>query len=187
MSNERIKIEQHSIRAEVAVASISEDKRTVDVVFATDHPVRRYDWNRDQVFDEVLVFTPDAVRMDRMAKGAPVLDDHDRWGGVRSQLGVVESARIENGRGVATLRLSKRADLEPIWQDIKDGIIRNISVGYKVHKYERTRPASDDEIPVYRAVDWEPQEVSFVTIPADPNSNVTGVRADQKRDLYEVS
>ena len=43
---------------------------------------------------------------------------------------VPESARIENGRGIAIVLLSERADVEPIWRDIQDGHIRAVSIGY---------------------------------------------------------
>lgn len=178
-----VKIDQFRTRAEIQPVTMDEEKRTVEVVFATSTPVRRYDYSSGQPFDEVLDFAPGSMRMERMLS-APVLDDHNRWSGVRGQLGIVENARIENGRGIAILRMSNREDVTPIWEDIKAGIIRNLSVGYKVHKYMRDA-ANIGEVPVYRAVDWEPMEVSFVTVPADPASVVQGVRSSDA-SAYEV-
>jgi hypothetical protein len=90
---------------------------------------------------------------------------------------VAGTARIEGGIGIATLQLSRREDVAGIVQDIADGIIRNISVGYMVHEYQVTeRPG---EVPLMRAVDWEPAEISFVPIPADAAATVRSVDTAQ--------
>src|SRR5512132_4017185 len=40
--------------------------------------------------------------------------------------------------GRATVRFSARADIEPLWQDVRAGIVRNVSVGNVVRAYEVT-------------------------------------------------
>jgi phage head maturation protease len=53
---------------------------------------------------------------------------------------------------------------------IRDGIIRDVSVGYTIHRVEKTENVdSDDE---WRVVDWEPLEISAVPIPADAGSQI---------------
>ncbi|MCV5737600.1 hypothetical protein OFN56_37450, partial [Escherichia coli] len=74
------------------------------------------------------------VDLSRMQQGAPVLNTHSRYD-VRDVIGVVERAWIEGGEGRALVRFSEREDVEPIWRDIKAGILRNVSVGYVVRKY----------------------------------------------------
>ncbi|SEG37077.1 prohead protease/major capsid protein fusion protein, partial [Jhaorihella thermophila] len=76
------------------------------------------------------------------------------------------SARIENGRGIAQVRISERADVEPIWRDIQAGHIRAVSIGYQVHRFVVTKPEASREL--WRAVDWTPFEVSAVPVGADP-------------------
>ena len=150
-----------------------ENSRSFEVVFGTDtEGVMRYDWSRDEVFVEVLDFSPDSVRMQRFEQGVvPILDNHDRMGGVRAQLGIAENARLEGNKGVATMRFSNRADVDGIVQDVRDGIIRGISVGYKVNKYKRDGKTADG-MPIRRAVDWEPLEISLAPVPADGESRV---------------
>ena len=84
-------------------------------------------------------------------------------------IGVVERAWIaregEALVGRATVRFSDRADVEPIWRDVASGIVRNVSVGYAVRSYEITE--TDGQPPVWRAVDWQPLELSAVPIGAD--------------------
>jgi hypothetical protein len=164
-------------RAMFDATSIDVANRTVDVVFATETPVLKSSW--DGMINEVLVCNTANVRMDRMNAGAPLLDTHDKYS-VKTQLGVIESAKIVKGEARATIRFSKRADVEPVWQDVQDGILRNISVGYRVYEYDITERL-DQSIPEYRAVDWEPLEISLVPVPADPNS---GVRSQE--DIHEV-
>lgn len=169
--------------AQVAANSYDEAANTIEVVFATDTPVARNTW--DGTYNEVLSINTDHMRMERINAGAPVLNNHRSYGGVDTQLGKVEKAWIEGGVAKAILRFSKRAEVQPIIQDIRDGIISSVSVGYRVHKYEEkaapTPTASPngnsraDTTPTYVATDWEPYEISMVSIPADTKA---GVRAD---------
>lgn len=159
-----------------AVQSIDEEGRTIEVVWTTGAQVRRYSWMRDEEFDEELVVSANAIRLDRLNGGAPFLESHQRWR-LSSILGVVEpgSVRIADGQGYARVRLSERDDVEPVWRDIKAGIIRQVSVGYQVHRFERVAKADRTDggtRALYRAVDWEPQEISAVAIGADPGAGI---------------
>jgi hypothetical protein len=184
MSKNTLEVGKFAGRALIQPQTLNEEARTVEVVFATEEPVMRYSWSLDGYFREVLACTPDSVDMTRMENGAPVLNSHNRYS-LEDQIGVVESARFENGQGVATLRLSSRDEVTPFFQDIKDGIIRNISVGYKVNRYEKQPMSEGENIPTFRAVSWEPMEISFVPVPADPKS---GVRSEnEERYQVEVS
>jgi hypothetical protein len=161
-----IKVSTLHTRASVNKNSINLERRTVDVTFGTSTPVQMYDWELGSYL-EVLSFEDGHVRMDRINAGAPVLDHHDRY----EQVGVVESARIENGVGVATLRYSKNKDADEIWNDVVDGIKTKVSVGYNVYEYQEiTLPG--DSIRTLKAIDWEPSEISNVSKPADINSGV---------------
>jgi hypothetical protein len=161
--------------AELVPTTFNETDNTIDVVWTnTGALVRRYDWYRDTYFDEDLVVTPDAVDMSRFDAGTvQVLDAHRVYGGVDAILGIATRASIENGEGRATLRLSTRPEMAGIVSDIKAGIIRAISFGYMVRKYEITLAEHRDDgvnVPLYRAIEWQPYEISFVTVPADPNA-----------------
>jgi hypothetical protein len=100
------------------------------------------------------------------------------------------SARIENGRGIALVRISERADVEPIWRDIQAGHIRAVSIGYQVHRFEVSKPEAAREL--WRAVDWTPFEVSAVAVGADP---AAGFRAQHplhdcvlhRRDAHSIT
>lgn len=148
------------------VGQFDEEERTVDIVFGTEVPILRYDWERGRKYWEVLSMQPNHVRLERLNSIGAVLDSHSAYS-VGDVIGAVkrDSARVEKGKGLATLRLSRREDVNPIWQDIKDGILRSFSVGAAVFTFLEDQ--AKDGITRMTAVDWEPREISIVPVPAD--------------------
>ncbi|MBW6401978.1 terminase [Roseomonas sp. HJA6] len=159
-------------RAITAPATVDRAARTVEVVWSTGARARNFVPALGLITEE-LEMSPSAVRMEALRSGrAPVLDTHRR-GGARDVLGRVTAARLERGRGYATLQFSAAADVEPVWQRIADGTLRAVSVGYRVHRYEPRPDAATGET-VHRAVDWEPFEISVVPVPVDRDAAVRG-------------
>ncbi len=163
-------------RALAAPATVDRAARTVEVVWSTGARARNFVPALGLITEE-LEMSSNAVRMAALRSGnAPVLDTHRR-GGARDVLGRVTAARLERGRGYATLQFSTAADVEPIWQRIADGTLRAVSVGYRVHRYE-PRPDAGSGETIHRAVDWEPIEISVVPIPVDRDAAVRGDAED---------
>ncbi len=159
-------------RALAAPATVDRAARTVEVVWSTGARARNYVPALGLITEE-LDMSPNAVRMDGLRSGqAPVLNTHRR-GDAHDVLGRITAARLDRGRGYATLQFSAAADVEPVWQRIADGTLRAVSVGYRVHRYEPRSDAATGET-VHRAVDWEPFEVSVVPIPVDRDAAVRG-------------
>lgn len=169
-AKEIVKVDKQFTRAKVDVSTFNRDKRTVEVTFATETPVRSYDWEVG-TFKEVLSCDPTHVDLTRMKSGAPVLDNHMRYGEVRKLVvGVVEDAWIAGSECRARLRFSSsEADTE-LMEKVAEGIITGVSAGYDVYAYELTRASVDGELPTYKAVNWQPTEISFVPVQADINS-----------------
>lgn len=161
--------------AELVPATFNEAANTVDLVWTQGARVRRYDYWNDTPYEEELVVTPEAVDMTRFDAGTvQVLDGHRVYGGVDAILGIATRGWIEGGEGRATIRLSQRPELAGVVSDIRAGIIRSISFGYAVRRYEITRAQDRTDgvnMPLYRATSWTPQEISFVTVPADPGAS----------------
>ena len=152
--------------AELAPNSADTDARTVEVIWSAGARVRRSTLFGEP-YDEELSLDPTHVRLDRLNAGAPFLKVHeiDTLDAVIGSV-VPGSARVENGCGIALVRISERADVEPIWRDIQAGHIRAVSIGYQVHRFEVSKPEAAREL--WRAVDWTPFEVSAVPVGADP-------------------
>jgi hypothetical protein len=148
---------------------INEEDRTVRVSVSSETPVLRSSFFREP-WVEILGHKRGEVNLDRLNNGAAVLYNHSRERADR--IGVVESAKIVNHRVEAVLRLSKREDVNDIWQDIRDGILTNISVGYTIDERKLDRESGTGEPDEYRITSWTPHEVSFVDIPADPSIGV---------------
>jgi hypothetical protein len=159
-------------RAITAPATVDRAARTVEVVWSTGARARNFVPSLGGITEE-LDMSPNAVRMAQLGSGnAPVLNTH-RSSDARDVLGRVIAARLEGGRGHARLQFSAAADVEPLWQRIADGTLRAVSIGYRVHRYDqRPDPVSGEMI--YRAVDWEPFEISIVPIPVDRDAQVRG-------------
>ena len=136
--------------------AINEEARTVELAFSSESPVARW------FGDEILDHDPKSIRLGRLNDGGPVLVDHDGT----DHVGVVESVVISGDRiGRAQVRFGKSARAEEIWQDVKDGIRKSVSVGYRIHKM--ALESETDGLESYRATDWEPYEISMVSVPAD--------------------
>jgi HK97 family phage major capsid protein/HK97 family phage prohead protease len=144
-------------RFEPAQFDAQEDERTVEFSFSSETPVKRWFGN------EVLSHDLKAVDLGRMNDGAPVLFNHDP----DRVIGVVERAWVdgEKRRARALVRFSRNSFAEEVLADVRDGVLRNISVGYSIDTAEER----DDNIVVTR---WQPHEVSVVSIPADPSIGI---------------
>lgn len=142
-------------------AKAGPDDRTLTITFSSEKPISR-------AFGiEILDHSPGSVRLDRLNAGGAVLINHDP----DAHVAVVEKAWIgPDRRGYAQVRFGTGAKAGEIFQDVLDGIRRNMSVGYQI--YDVKQETSDTGDPVYRAVDWEPLEVSIVSIPADTSIGV---------------
>jgi len=179
----KVKTQQTYLRANVSPESLNRDDRTVDVVFTKGSSVRRYDYFSGETFIEELSLDEGHVDLSRLQNGAPVLNNHNRYS-LEDQIGVVVSAELIPGKqGNAQLKFSKRDSVEDIFQDIEDGVIRNVSFGYTVDKFTDVS-GEDDEIRTLRAVDWQPFEISMVAVPADAEAQVRG-KEDSDTSFHE--
>jgi hypothetical protein len=161
--------------AQIVPATYRDEDASVEVVWTTGSRRRAYDWSADTVYDEELEVSPEAVDMTRFEAGSvQVLDGHRAWGGTDGILGIAERGWVAGGEGRALIKLrTSTPDLAAKAADVKAGLIRAISFGYSVQRYEITRAQDRTDggtVPLYRATRWTPQEISFVAVPADPHA-----------------
>ncbi len=143
---------------DVARDSINTEARTVELAFSSEEPVDR------SFGTEILDHSPTSIRTGRLENGGPVLVDHNPT----DQVGVVESVSIDGDRrGRVRVRFGRGQRASEIFNDVVDGIRRSVSVGYRIHEMKQERVGKGAAPDVFRAVDWEPLEVSLVSIPAD--------------------
>ena len=153
---------------------IDEEKRTVRVGVSSEQAVDR------SFGKEVLDHKRESIDTEFMdSKTAPLLLDHD----MSKQIGVVEDFMIDEGaaRSVAIVRFGKGELASEIFNDVRDGIRKNISVGYQINKMERMQDEKNGDH--YRAVNWSPREISLVSLPADTSLKVGVGRSKDKQEL----
>lgn len=159
--------------SEIDRKDIDGDKRTVALSFSSEKEVQR--WYGMEILDH----TPESVDLRRLKRGGALLVDHD----MTKQVGVIEEVLIGGAdrKGRAIVRFGKSARAEEIFQDIQDGIRQNVSVGYRIHDLKHE--GMDGQTPVYRAMKWEPYEISIVSIPEDYEVGINRAEAGKENTV----
>lgn len=124
---------------------------------SSEEPVDRW-WGT-----EILSHEKSAVRLDRATGGAmPLLFNHD----VNDPIGMITAARLEKNRLMVDAQLFATARAAEIKTMIEGGL-RNVSLAYRINVIEE-----DTKTETYTITDWEPYEVSIVSVPADPTVGI---------------
>lgn len=147
----------------------SSENLVLEFPFSSEEPYARSSFFRDDPWIEVLGHRNEEVDLSRLNTGAPVLLNHGagRTADVPyNSIGITKRAWIDNGRGYVEVKLSRRDGMRSVLQDVKDGIISNVSVGYQIQERALTKRNSEqpDE---YRVTSWLPMEITLCDIPAD--------------------
>lgn len=159
------------MRRAAEIRMVHAEERAVDLAFSSTQPVDRF------FGIEVLSHERSAVRLARLLDGAALLHNHD-WD---RQIGVVESARIDrDGRGRARVRFGRGAQAEEIWRDVLDGVRRHVSVGYTIHGVRVEKREGEPDL--VTVTDWEPFEISIVSVPADTQVGIGRAAAKAPED-----
>lgn len=150
--------------------SFDEQTRTVSCVYMDfDQKIRRFNpW-----FGEYYIqFQRGGAVLDRLQSGnAPFLKDHDSTT-VDNVIGNI----VTGDDTTAKLRIASTPDVEIYYQKIKDKILSNVSVGVDILELvdispepdpaESDNPDYQPPPPVFLITEYEPFEISLVTIPA---------------------
>lgn len=155
--------------ASTEAITIDAESRTMEFPFSSELPVERW------FGDEVLSHNAGAADLKRLNDGAPLLFNHN----MDEIVGVVERAWIDKDkRGYAKVRFAKTARADEVMGLVNDGILRNVSFGYRIMDMVESKKSGQS---TYTATRWEAYEVSMVTIPADPTVGVGRAEANEKR------
>lgn len=137
------------------------------ISFSSEEPCERL-WGV-----EILSHTEGAINLTRLNSIGCVLFNHNR----DKVVGKVLRAWVENGRGYAEIEFDSDAESEIIYQKVKSGTLKGVSVGYRVITWEEVtanKKSGDGRFngPCDVATYWEPFEISIVSVPADPTVGV---------------
>jgi phage head maturation protease len=161
----------------VRASTANDEERSIDGLISTEAPVQVYDWIRGETIDEILL-TDGAQLPEQM----PLLDNHDRWS-TSSVLGSSRSMRRDQATdgtpGIAGRLFFVKGDqdVERVWNRVRQGHLRDLSVGYRVDESVEIQPGQSAVVAgrtytagkrVLRvATKWTPREVSVTPIGAD--------------------
>ena len=163
----------------------NEDSRRYILSFSSETPYERW------FGPEILDHQSGSIDMSRLQEIGVVLYNHNR----DDVIGQINRAWTEESRGMVEIEFDRDDLSEKIYQKVKSGTLKGVSVGYKVDNFEEVgegRKSSDMRFdgPCYVARHWTPYEVSIVSVPADPTVGVG--RSDEDAvpeitpDLYET-
>ena len=130
--------------------------------FSSEEPYERW-WGT-----EILEHKDGSIDLTRLNTIGCLLFNHNK----DKVIGKIIRAWIENGRGQAEVEFDSDAESEVIFQKVKSGTLKGVSVGYQVEVWEdvsANNKSSDGrfEGPCSIAKQWTPYEISIVSIPAD--------------------
>ena len=155
---------------ESTIDNVDTDSRTVELSFSSETPYGRW------FGDEILCHDEECINLERFNNGlGTALFNHDRG----AVVGHVEKVWIEDNRGKALVRFDEDEKSDMIFKKVQSGTLQGVSVGYSIKRYE----VLDDKDSIssngrfkgpdtYVVTDWEPLEISIVSVPADPTVGV---------------
>lgn len=114
--------------------------------------------------------------------GKPVLIEHSH-NNFAAHVGTVTDARREGGKLVAMIKLTGADNAADARRKIEDGILRDLSIGYRVNKWAETKDATGTRIRT--AVEFEIAEVSLVAMPADSGAKIRSDSMKTKKKVIE--
>lgn len=161
---------------ETTIDHVDTDSRTVGLSFSSETPYGRW------FGDEILCHDEECINLERFNNGlGTLLFNHDR----DAVVGHIEKVWIEDNRGKALVRFDTDEQSDTIFQKVQSGTLQGVSVGYSIKRYEvldeKDSVSSNGRFKgpdTYVVTDWEPLEISIVSVPADATVGV-GRSADE--------
>nr|DAP87194.1 MAG TPA: major capsid protein [Caudoviricetes sp.] len=154
---------------ETTIDNVDTDSRTVELSFSSETPYGRW------FGDEILCHDEECINLERFSNGlGTVLFNHDR----DAVVGHIEKVWLEDNRGKALVRFDTDEQSETIFQKVQSGTLQGVSVGYAIYRYEVLEDEDTKSTngrfngPAYVVTDWEPLEISIVSVPADATVGV---------------
>ncbi|MBF1692774.1 MAG: HK97 family phage prohead protease, partial [Selenomonas sp.] len=145
------------------------DVRQAELSLSSEEPCRRWFGN------EILSHDAEAVDLSRLQEIGVVLFNHDR----DRVIGRVLDVRLDEvtRKLRATIQFDEDEESERIYQKVRSGTLRGVSVGYAVDVWESVEAGANSSSgrftgPCEVATRWTPYELSIVSVPADATVGV---------------
>ena len=145
------------------------DVRQAELSLSSEEPCRRW------FGDEILSHDAEAIDLSRLQEIGVVLFNHDR----DRVIGRVLDVRLDEvtRKLRATIQFDEDEESERIYQKVRSGTLRGVSVGYAVDVWESVEAGAKSSNgrftgPCEVATRWMPYELSIVSVPADATVGV---------------
>ncbi|MBP2654243.1 MAG: phage prohead protease, family [Firmicutes bacterium] len=160
--------------AAIELSSIDPESRVAAVSFSSDQPVERYDW-WDGKYNEILGHAKGNVDLSRLREIGVALFNHNPAQPIGKVLSPVIDSKSRKGTAIIQFDSDEASDV--IYQKVLSGTLKGVSVGYRVTDWESVDvgETSSDGLypgPCEIARNWEPFEISIVSVPADSTVGV---------------
>lgn len=172
MMQKRDKPQNHNYTRELLNASIRAmdgegNERKFILSFSSEEPYERW------FGVEILDHNEGAIDLTRLSEIGCMLFNHNR----DAVIGKINRVWLENNKGYAEVEFDSDDESEKIYQKVKTGTLKGVSVGYIVDSVEdltvnKTSADGRFQGPATIVRKWTPFEISIVSVPADPTVGV---------------
>lgn len=157
------------------------NERKFILSFSSEEPYERW-WGI-----EILDHSEGAVDLTRLNEIGCLLFNHNR----DVVIGKINRAWIENNRGCAEVEFDTDEQSEVIYQKVRSGTLKGVSVGYRIDSLEEVqagKATADGRFtgPAEIARKWWPYEISIVSVPADGTVGVGRDASDQEQPVIPL-
>lgn len=149
------------------IRTVENEDRVVEITFSSEEPYTRW-WGV-----EILDHSEGCMVLERLKSTGCVLFNHNR----DYVIAKIEKVWCDGNRGHAKIRFDEDEKSDAIYQKVKGGTLKGVSIGYTVNVWEEVgvaKKSADGRFtgPCSIAKRWEPYEISVVSVPADQTVGV---------------
>lgn len=148
--------------------AVSEEGRTAELTFSSETPYVRW------FGPEILDHSEGSVDLTRLREIGVLLFNHEP----DHPIGRVEKVWIgDDSRGHALVKFDADEESDRIFKKVSGGSLRGVSVGYRIKEYIQLKEGETSKDgrfkgPAVIVSQWEPLEISIVSVPADAGVGV---------------
>ena len=160
-----------------------EDSRVVDLSLSSEEPYSRW------FGTEILSHDEGSIDLTRLQELGVMLFNHDR----NTVIGKILSVELDKDERKlrASVQFDEDEESDKIYQKVKSGTLKGVSVGYMVNVWEDVAEgatSTDGRFtgPCSVATRWTPYELSIVSIPADTTVGVGRSMENQELENGDV-
>ena len=181
--DKEIKDDNRICRALIEPQAEGADFDFVAVAVPAENGQINYNWRDDEYYNQVLRTAQENINTSRLESGLPLFDNHVYDKSALNTLGITTGFEFTERGLEVKCKFGNRADMA-LRNDVKEGIIKTVSIEGSIQRYEVERKAG--ELPIYFATLWTPESLSFAPVPNDIGAQIEVERAIKQQIAKEA-